>query len=168
MNIRGVIAMNGQMRIRPAVWVWLTMVAVGLAGCGESNGPEPARPREPAPPAEGGARKEPLPGGGGAADREGRPPATGAREGRGILGGRAGGRERPSFKVPDPGIQSVAFSADGGTLALGEFDGPVTLWDVSTGKKRATLTGHFGPTLSVAFSPDGKTLASVPGDGYIV
>src|SRR5262249_17808214 len=97
----------GQMRIRPAVWAWLAiMAAVGLTGCGEPNGREPSGSRDSPPPAEGGARKEPRPGGGGAPDREGRPPATGAREVRVILWDLAAGRERSSFKAPDPGIQS--------------------------------------------------------------
>jgi WD40 repeat protein len=34
------------------------------------------------------------------------------------------------------------------------------LWDVQTGKERATLKGHTSPVWSVAYSPEGQTLAS--------
>jgi WD40 repeat protein len=39
----------------------------------------------------------------------------------------------------------------------------VTLWDVATGKMRASLPDHRGPTWSVAFSPDGTLLAVASG-----
>jgi WD40 repeat protein len=36
----------------------------------------------------------------------------------------------------------------------------VRIWDVATGRERATLKGHKSPANTVAFSPDGKRLAS--------
>jgi hypothetical protein len=57
-------------------------------------------------------------------------------------------------------LTSVAFSADGLTLASGSDDQTVRLWDVRTGQTMATLRGHTGFVNAVAFGPDGQTLAS--------
>jgi WD40 repeat protein len=54
----------------------------------------------------------------------------------------------------------VAYSPDGKTLASGSEEDTIKLWDVGTGKERATLKGHRNEVTSVAYSPDGKTLAS--------
>jgi WD40 repeat protein len=40
------------------------------------------------------------------------------------------------------------------------YDGKLKLWDMTTGKERATLGEYTGCLGCVAFSPDGKTLAS--------
>ncbi|MDE2889289.1 MAG: hypothetical protein OXR72_13865 [Gemmatimonadota bacterium] len=45
--------------------------------------------------------------------------------------------------------------------------GKVTLWDVATHRKLATLEGLTGWVRSVAFSPDGTILASGGGDGKV-
>src|SRR5262245_50755188 len=58
-------------------------------------------------------------------------------------------------------VVALAFSPDGKMLASGSDDATIKLWDVTTGKERATLKGHVGGICSVAFSPDGGTLASV-------
>ena len=59
------------------------------------------------------------------------------------------------------GVHSVAFSPDGKTLAATSGK-KVTLFDVATGKEKASFKGCGGP---VAFSPDGKTLAALGNDG---
>jgi WD40 repeat protein len=61
-------------------------------------------------------------------------------------------------------IWSIAFSPDGRTLALGSERG-VALWDVPTGKVRASLGTDM--IRSVAFSPDGTWLASGTADGAL-
>ncbi|MCY3788693.1 MAG: collagenase [Gemmatimonadetes bacterium] len=53
------------------------------------------------------------------------------------------------------------------TRAVGMGDGTVTLWDVATKTKAATLIAGDGSALSVAFSPDGTTLAAGWGDGTV-
>jgi hypothetical protein len=64
-------------------------------------------------------------------------------------------------------VIAVAFNPDGKTLASGNQDGTIELWDVATGKEQATLERHLGFVCSVAFSPDGKTLASGSDDSTI-
>jgi len=59
----------------------------------------------------------------------------------------------------------VAFSPDGATLAAGNADGTIRLWDAATGNPISRpLTGPAGPVTSVAFSQDGTTLASASPD----
>ena len=80
----------------------------------------------------------------------------------------------PAVTLADPGgsggnteVNSVAFSPDGRTLAVGDFNGDVYLWAVATGHVAATLAGPAGSASvdSVAFSPDGTMLAAGNGDG---
>jgi WD40 repeat protein len=57
----------------------------------------------------------------------------------------------------------LAFSSDGKTLASASFDKSVKVWDVATGKLKATFNGHKKDSvlyLYLAFSHDGKILAS--------
>lgn len=59
---------------------------------------------------------------------------------------------------------SVAFSADGKTIATASIDKTAKLWDAGTGKELLTLYAPDGLT-SVAFSPDGSQLAVASRDG---
>jgi WD40 repeat protein len=79
-------------------------------------------------------------------------------------------KERTTLNAQVP-VNALAFSPDGKTLATGHGPvgavGWVKLWDVATGKVKATLEGHTSIVLTVAFSPDGDTLASAGQDGAV-
>ena len=53
-------------------------------------------------------------------------------------------------------------SPDGATLASGQLDGSVLLWDIEGRNVIAELDGHMHGITSLAFSRNGKTLASLP------
>ena len=58
------------------------------------------------------------------------------------------------------GVNAVAFSPDGATLATGGQDGSLALWEVATGRRLFTLAALPAPVTGIAFSPDGRYLAT--------
>jgi WD40 repeat protein len=68
-------------------------------------------------------------------------------------------------------VHHLAFAPDGQTLAsaAGELyrAGEVKLWDLATGRERATLAGHTASVEGVAFAPDGQQLATASWDQTI-
>ena len=72
-------------------------------------------------------------------------------------------------------FQSVAFSPDGTTLAVGSGTsatatsggGSVRLWEVATGRQAGVLDAGSQPILAVAFSHDGNIVAGGSGDGSV-
>jgi RNA polymerase sigma factor (sigma-70 family) len=61
------------------------------------------------------------------------------------------------------GLDALAFSADGKTLAVSPGNGAIGLWDVATGKQR-NASGHDAPVNHLAFTPDGKRIVSGSDD----
>ncbi|MFJ7628233.1 WD40 repeat domain-containing serine/threonine protein kinase [Streptomyces sp. NPDC097595] len=62
---------------------------------------------------------------------------------------------------------AVAFSPDGKTLATGGPQADVRLWDVATGRLKATVANRLAEPRDLAFSPDGRSLA-VTADGGVL
>ena len=73
---------------------------------------------------------------------------------------------RARLKLP-AGPAVLAFTPDGKTLATGQADGDITLWDPVTGQERATLSGHGGPIQARSFTADGQVLISAGQDGVV-
>ncbi|MFF4158564.1 helix-turn-helix domain-containing protein [Streptomyces sp. NPDC001678] len=63
--------------------------------------------------------------------------------------------------------RQVAFSPDGRTLAIGDANGVVSLWDADGRRRLATLAGPSQAVTGLAFSPDGRTLAGAGADGAV-
>ncbi len=54
-------------------------------------------------------------------------------------------------------VTSIAFFPDGKTLVSASYDDTIRLWDLETGKHKATISAR---AFHIEFSPDGKTFAS--------
>jgi WD40 repeat protein/energy-coupling factor transporter ATP-binding protein EcfA2 len=74
-----------------------------------------------------------------------------------------------SFLPSTSTVWAVAFGPDGRTVASGNDDGRLLLWDVQRRQESGPpLTGHTDAVLSVAFSPDGRVLASASRDNTVI
>lgn len=65
-----------------------------------------------------------------------------------------------TIKAETLGINTLAFSPNGKTIAVGTRERTVKLFDVASGALKHDLSGHSGQVWSVAFRPDGKLLVS--------
>jgi WD40 repeat protein len=82
----------------------------------------------------------------------------------------ASGAVAPGAHLLDPGnddgVNGVAFSPDGSTVAAADASGTVYLWNVAT-RTSVPLADGTGIAASVAYSPDGSTLAVGHADGTV-
>jgi tRNA A-37 threonylcarbamoyl transferase component Bud32 len=69
----------------------------------------------------------------------------------------------PGSKSYDDLAHAQALSPDGATLVTEDTASTVSLWDVASHRKTATLHGNSYPGNAVAYSPDGKTVAGSDG-----
>ncbi len=77
-------------------------------------------------------------------------------------------RQRFHLDMMGSMVESLAYSSDGKTIAGVGRNGMIHLWNIETGKKQHTFSGHKWTVNTLAFSPDGKTLASGSSDGTIL
>src|SRR5262249_21267932 len=69
------------------------------------------------------------------------------------------------FATPPAELTATALSRDGTTLALGNEQGAITLWDLAAARERGPTLGHQGHVHFLTFAPDGRRVTSVGGDG---
>lgn len=65
------------------------------------------------------------------------------------------------------GIEAFSISSNATTIATGNKDGSLQLWNMHTGNQTSTLTGHTGNINILEFTAEGRTLASGSQDKSI-
>ncbi len=76
------------------------------------------------------------------------------------------GAERFSLASLKPNL-TLTFSRDGRTLATADDTGSITLWDMTTWARRASIKGSDAAVWGVSYSPDGRTLATACDDAKV-
>jgi len=66
--------------------------------------------------------------------------------------------------LPGGEVHALACTPDGKIAFAGGTDDLITCWDLTTGEKTATLSGHESDVLGLALTPDGKHLVSASHD----
>ena len=75
--------------------------------------------------------------------------------------------ERVSCSTTTSQPTCVSFSPDGSLVAVGNFQGPIDLFETRDWKRTITLIGHTRWAETLAWTSDGKTIASGGQDGVI-
>lgn len=64
-------------------------------------------------------------------------------------------------------VRGLALSPAGHSLAVGQGDGSIRLWNTTTWTETATCNGHTSFTFALQFAPSGRTLVSSGEDGTV-
>jgi WD40 repeat protein len=75
-------------------------------------------------------------------------------------------REFDVASIPAVEIQSLAFSPDDTSLAVGAEDGTAGVWSLISREQLAAYDGPTAAVDSVSFSPDGSHVLTASGDGF--
>ncbi|MEZ6113114.1 MAG: WD40 repeat domain-containing protein [Pirellulaceae bacterium] len=65
------------------------------------------------------------------------------------------------------GIYGIVFTSDSRRIATAQWSGPMSLWDISTGRKLAAYAGHAKSVYGISVSPSGTQTASACDDGTV-
>ncbi len=77
-----------------------------------------------------------------------------------------GGRRPLLLEVKTAGdVVSLGFSPGGETLAVGDQDGGIRLWDIPSGAARPPIAAGRGRVRHLAVAPDERALLQVSDDG---
>jgi WD40 repeat protein len=102
--------------------------------------------------------------------RDGNWMAAGTRKGTVAVFRARTGEVVVRFQTADmssPGIRALAIAPDGTRLAVATSIAPAELWDVTSARRRASLSTRFGCSWALDFSPDGTRLVSADADTAI-
>ena len=69
-------------------------------------------------------------------------------------------------RLPGP-VQAIAYSADGGAIAVGGVGGEVRVFNAKDAKRMATLKGHQGAIFAVTFNPSTNQVATAGFEGKV-
>lgn len=75
------------------------------------------------------------------------------------------GRELVTMHGGTAGLERIAWSPDGESIATASFDGSTYLFDANTGRQRYALLGNSAAVLTVDWSPDSSRLVTGRSDG---
>jgi WD40 repeat protein/DNA-binding SARP family transcriptional activator len=76
-------------------------------------------------------------------------------------------RREEAVLTIDTYADALAFDPTDATIATASPDGDIALWDLASGERIRTLSGHQGHVASIAFNPDGSRLVSGGSDATV-
>jgi WD40 repeat protein len=86
-----------------------------------------------------------------------------------VVWGAASGRPTRKFETSAVGLSEITWAPDGRTLATGNEDGSVSIWEVASGKERLRFPGlRSGTVAGLAYGPGGDVLVGAGRDERMV